>query len=378
MKNFFLTLTLLSFVQLSISAQNKPCGNPINQSLFNQSKNLIASQSGDNNKLRMANSRINSQCMNATQIREIALLFASDAVRHEFAVNAFTVVFDKENFFDVFDAFGSFSAVFRLYDQLYNSNTATRPDRVPPPRDRNPSTPPTTKSPTPQFPVLNYPNAAGYKGNSPCTNPMDENTFNAIAQSVYNLNTDQEKSRVLQSVSSANCVTVSQAMKLASLITNEGVKLSYLQSSFNKMYDQDNLTFAVDIFSESANRRELIDFISANRKVETPIEQPSTPVKEEICFVTPLQLSELKASIENESFDNSKLSLAQQLIATFKCFSTEQIIEIVNLLGFEKSKLELAKYAYDYTIDKENYHKVGASFSFDASRRELMNHIRKR
>lgn len=81
-----------------------------------------------------------------------------------------------------------------------------------------------------------------------------------------------------------------------------------------------------------------------------------------------------KKTVANASFEETKLSTAKSIL-TSNCFSTNQVIEICKLFGFEESKLDFAKFAYDMTTDRGNYFKVGNIFSFDASKTELNDYI---
>jgi len=47
-------------------------------------------------------------------------------------------------------------------------------------------------------------------------------------------------------------------------------------------------------------------------------------------------------------------------------------------MSFDNNKLELAKYAYDYTADKGNYFVIYAVFTFDSYKKELENYIKNR
>ncbi len=86
---------------------------------------------------------------------------------------------------------------------------------------------------------------------------------------------------------------------------------------------------------------------------------------------------QLKQSIARESFDNTKLKIAKQFI-TVNYFNTAQVKELVDLFIFENNKLEIAKYAYDYTVDKGNYFLVNDAFSFSNSKEALMDYIKNR
>jgi hypothetical protein len=45
------------------------------------------------------------------------------------------------------------------------------------------------------------------------------------------------------------------------------------------------------------------------------------------------------------------------------------------MLSFESTRLDFAKFAYTYTLDKENYYMVNNAFSFSSSVAELNNFI---
>lgn len=82
----------------------------------------------------------------------------------------------------------------------------------------------------------------------------------------------------------------------------------------------------------------------------------------------------LKASISAKSFDDSKLTMAKQVI-TSNCLLCSQVRELMLLFSFEDNKLELAKYAYGYTYDLGNFYKVNDAFTFESSIDELNNYI---
>ena len=69
------------------------------------------------------------------------------------------------------------------------------------------------------------------------------------------------------------------------------------------------------------------------------------------------------------------MTLSKQAIRQHGVINSRQVAELMNLMSFESSKLELAKYAYEYTIDPQNYFQLFIAFSFDSSVRELSEYI---
>ena len=46
------------------------------------------------------------------------------------------------------------------------------------------------------------------------------------------------------------------------------------------------------------------------------------------------------------------------------------------LFDFDNTKLEFAKFAYDYVVDPENYYKINDAFDFNQSRSSLTKFVR--
>lgn len=81
-----------------------------------------------------------------------------------------------------------------------------------------------------------------------------------------------------------------------------------------------------------------------------------------------------KQTIENESFDESKVNTAKSIISS-NCLTSDQVLELCQLFSFEQSKLDIAKCAYGKTIDQNNYFKVVNAFTFSSSKDELNKYI---
>jgi hypothetical protein len=93
------------------------------------------------------------------------------------------------------------------------------------------------------------------------------------------------------------------------------------------------------------------------------------------CTISQEDFRQMKESISKQSFDNTKATMARQIIKSANCPTTQQVKEILGLFSFEETKLDIAKFAYDYTIDKRNYFAVNDVFSFAASVEELTKYI---
>ncbi len=82
----------------------------------------------------------------------------------------------------------------------------------------------------------------------------------------------------------------------------------------------------------------------------------------------------LKNTIRSKPYDSSKLDIAKMAL-TYKWVNSNQVAELVSLLSFDSSRLELAKFAFSRTIDKENYFVVNNCFSFSSTSDELARFV---
>ncbi|MGB6046237.1 MAG: DUF4476 domain-containing protein [Flavobacteriales bacterium] len=118
---------------------------------------------------------------------------------------------------------------------------------------------------------------------------------------------------------------------------------------------------------------------STTTGTSTQAPAPETPVTVSGCrqAMSTADFDDAKKSIDSKGFDDSKLTLAKQ-IAGSNCLSTSQVKSIMELFGFEDSKLDFAKFAYDHVMDTNNYYKVNDAFGFSSSIDELNSYIQSR
>ena len=81
-------------------------------------------------------------------------------------------------------------------------------------------------------------------------------------------------------------------------------------------------------------------------------------------------------ALKKQSFDTERLKIAKNAVVSGEMLSKE-ILEITKLFSFESTRVEFAKYAYSYTVDKKNYVLVQDAFQFNSSTSELQDFIAK-
>lgn len=90
--------------------------------------------------------------------------------------------------------------------------------------------------------------------------------------------------------------------------------------------------------------------------------------------ISPQDFAAAKQSIASKSFDETRLTIAKQVISS-NCLLCSQVKEIMMLFNFEETRLDLAKFAYRYTYDSGNYFKLNDAFTFESSIEELNEYI---
>lgn len=93
--------------------------------------------------------------------------------------------------------------------------------------------------------------------------------------------------------------------------------------------------------------------------------------------MTDMDFRNAKSSISSKSFEDTKLSVAKQ-ITEANCLKSLQVKEVMELFSFESTRLEFAKFAWDFTFDRKNYFKVNDAFTFESSVDDLNNYIQDR
>jgi len=86
------------------------------------------------------------------------------------------------------------------------------------------------------------------------------------------------------------------------------------------------------------------------------------------------QFATAQQTVAANSWDETKLTVSKQIISA-NCLTCAQVKVLMGLMGWEESKLDLAKFAYRYTYDLGNYYQLNSAFEWESSTTELNRHI---
>jgi hypothetical protein len=122
-------------------------------------------------------------------------------------------------------------------------------------------------------------------------------------------------------------------------------------------------------------RPELImDLVTEQPSAGGNVQPPLPPVPTMTFGMSPQDYEDAYEVISNESFDNSKLTVAKQVVSA-NPMTASQILGICKLFSFESNKLEFAKFAYSNCVDQNKYYLLNEAFSYESSKRELNNYL---
>jgi hypothetical protein len=84
----------------------------------------------------------------------------------------------------------------------------------------------------------------------------------------------------------------------------------------------------------------------------------------------------LKQYIRKEAFDDRRINMARQAAGNNN-FSTAQVRDLMSIFSFDEGKLDVAKYFYNRTVDRNNYYQLTDALIFSDSKDKLLQFIRR-
>jgi len=90
--------------------------------------------------------------------------------------------------------------------------------------------------------------------------------------------------------------------------------------------------------------------------------------------VTDDEAVEMKNSIQSEPFPDDRLTKAQ-ILSKDRCFQAHHVVTVMSAMSFESNKLEIAKFLYNKTENKNDYELCVDALTFASDKDELRNYI---
>jgi hypothetical protein len=355
---------IFSVLFLPVFSWAQPCTTPMSNAAFQQGLARVKT-AGSELAMSQSAALLANQCLSSAQVKAIVLLLPSDQSKYDFALMAFSKTVDKVNFYDVYDGFAYFSTVFRLHDATATIGQPT-PQPEPTKIDFKQSKMVVESPKKRNWPALGYPSIDNYLGNTGCIEPMPESDFDELTRDLPATVAEDQAQRLCRSlIEKKQCLSTAQIMKLSTLMNQQQNRLNFFKDAINIVYDEDNYARCGDALTLPNLKRDFSMFINGRPSPNEPA-TPATPA----CSVSAQEQKEMIDELSKIAFSNTKSTVARQVIASKKCFTTAQIMEVLNLFSFEQDKLNMA-----FCIDKGNYFKINSLFSYSSSKEELTRFV---
>ena len=365
----FVSILMLQFFNSPLKAQTSDCFQPISSMQFQQIQRELTIVQGQSQRYSAIDRAIRN-CLSTNQLIELLGFISEDFDRLTLAIAAYPRITNKQDVYDIYNSFAYFSSAFRFHDYIQSTKVPVIPisqaNNVIPinPLPVNPRPVEIT------FPLLNYPDASLYNGPKNCITSLSDNDFKMYVREIAVLKLETEKMESAISLATRTCLSTAQAMKLATSLNIENNRLDLLKKAYLRIYDEANFDFATQVFTHIPNQLALREFLINVRKANQVV-----PIKP-ICQVNEMEFKTIKDPLAAESSSSSRLSIARDQIPRFSCYKSNQIKQLVALFSSSSDKLNLAKFAFDFVADKENYFfELSPLFSSSMDRQSLSNFI---
>lgn len=227
------------------------------------------------------------------------------------------------------------------------------------------------------FPALNYPIVSSSPKRSNCNNPLSEVEFHSLAQEIFRLQSAPSRLSKLNQIAQAYCMNTAQAMRFATLLEADNDQLIFLKNTYDKCYDLDNFSSAVQVFRHLDTKDKLMEYIAKRQASQTNNTPRANPQTRDCQTIPDSEFQNILQSIAQEQFDQDRLKTAKALLQRYQCFKTQQVKQIAELFPFSSTRMQLIEAAYPYTYDPQNFYQIADILNFQSEKSKLQQIMRK-
>jgi hypothetical protein len=183
-----------------------------------------------------------------------------------------------------------------------------------------------------------------------------------------------ERLRRAKEVLRMHWLSSQQVKTIAARLNDDAQRLEFATAAYPRTVDPENFYDVYDAFSSFSKVMRLHD-----RLHHLEAEPATTPVVTAPPTLSEDEMRDILRALRKESFDKTREQTARQIIASSRTgFLAAQVKQILGCFDFDPTRLEIAKFAYDYTIDREKYYMVNDAFSFDNTKSSLAQYLESR
>ncbi|CAM1343535.1 DUF4476 domain-containing protein [Tenacibaculum amylolyticum] len=309
------------------------------KSKYNEFKNEMQGKSlSEDVSMNRTISFLSNNDIYTAELIDVCRFFRREKVKYRICLEAYPHIIDKRNFFKVYDIFNSFSFAIKLYNSTEGRN-----------RD------------TPTQQVVTYPDIRNYNGLvlNTCASPMPPFRFQELTRRLNNngyVNLFNLKQLVAE-----GCFSTKQIMKLTERLRSVRDRFDFLTFAFPTTYDIENYHYAEQLLDDIIYKERLQAFIQSNLALVTGDNCAPLP---------PNEFKYVMQTIKDASFSSEKIKIAKKQIER-NCLSLNQLEKIVKLFSFDRDKLAILKYSYQYSNNKREFYKLRDVLGFTKYKKEF-------
>lgn len=217
-----------------------------------------------------------------------------------------------------------------------------------------------------------------------CRGPMNPRAFQNEIQQLRALPQESARFRTAMQQFGSFCLSSAQVYQVCRLLGQDPYRIDFAYASYQRVLDPQNFYDVYDAFELFSSAFRLHDLVVGKMAVDlVPIPEPRpapapVPLPEPVCEVSPRDMAEIRQLVEAATFKDSMEKQAKMMVKSKQCFRADQIVDLLSVFTYDDSKLVVAKYAYDYCIDTQNYYRVVNSFTFNSHKNDLTQFIEER
>jgi tetratricopeptide (TPR) repeat protein len=349
------------------------------------------------------------------QLQDACYYLYSDDMKYELCVAAYPNIFDKDHFFNIYDSFSKFSSAIKLYHNTQEKqqfNALENDYHLNIEQDNNAIYDLLIQKgdillSNNQFDdaILIYQQALEIKpsdqvaiGKINDAATIQQELF-AVMEAENQLNSQfdsfiQQGDVLLSSNQVDDAITMyeqAMALKPGDPIAYQRIKeanhwkmeLSNIVDEENQQWSQyDFLMQKGDILVSSNKFDEAIAIYQQASAIFPNEQMPYIKIEEasrikyevvnanSICTTSETEFKNIKTSIDDQTFSDDQMEMAKKHIQK-KCFTIEQMKQIVNIFNMDDDKLEMIKYLYDYSHQQNRFYEFRSLLTFNGTQKEL-------
>lgn len=213
-----------------------------------------------------------------------------------------------------------------------------------------------------------------------CRGPINPRMFQTQLQQMRALPQESARFRTAMDNFGPFCLSSAQVFQVCQLLGQDAYRIDFAYSSHQRVLDPENFYDVYDSFELFSSAFRLHDLVGGVGIELVPIPQPipvpePSPIPVPVCEVSPQEMAEIKELVKSATFKDSMEKQAKMMVKSKQCFRADQVVDLLSVFSYDDSKLLVAKYAFDYCIDTQNYYRVVNSFSFKSYKDDLTRFI---